>query len=163
MKIKKVGEIEVYTSNELSKKLTRKEKEALIEKWFKEKYQGKEISYLLNEKEIKAVINATTRRNFLISRHSGSTNEKISELKAKEDFVISNELYSLIKNAKCIDIKKDSKENKNRHHKENTLRFYFVKFIIFDDILYKVVIDINKFNKKYFIYHIKINEYKKRG
>lgn len=159
MNLIKVGEIEVYSSNELSKNLTRKQKEELINKLFKEKYQGKEISYFLNKNEIKAVINKFTRKNFLISKHGGKENETMSELKAKENIVISNGLDPLIYNFNFKARRKDNKTIKTEKHNENVNWLYFIKQIIFDNILYNVIIDIRENNGKYFIYHIKI----KRG
>ena len=57
MSIKKVGSIEVYELDENLDKYTRKEREEYINELFKQEYQGKEISYLLNGEEIKALIN----------------------------------------------------------------------------------------------------------
>ena len=54
MSMKKVGSIEVYELDENLDKYTRKEREEYINELFKQEYQGKEISYLLNGEEIKA-------------------------------------------------------------------------------------------------------------
>ena len=64
MSMKKVGSIEIYELDENLDKYTRKEREEYINELFKQEYQGKEISYLLNGEEIKALINQTTRKNF---------------------------------------------------------------------------------------------------
>ncbi len=57
MSMKKVGSIEIYELDENLDKYTRKEREKYINELFKQEYQGKEISYLLNGEEIKALIN----------------------------------------------------------------------------------------------------------
>ena len=70
MSMKKVGSIEIYELDENLDKYTRKEREKYINELFKQEYQGKEISYLLNGEEIKALINSTTRKNFRAYQHS---------------------------------------------------------------------------------------------
>ena len=76
MSMKKVGSIEVYELDENLDKYTRKEREEYINELFKQEYQGKEISYLLNGEEIKALINQKTRRNFRAYQHSGKYEKK---------------------------------------------------------------------------------------
>ena len=78
MSMKKVGSIEVYELDENLDKYTRKEREEYINELFKQEYQGKEISYLLNGEEIKALINQKTRRNFRAYQHSGKYETKKS-------------------------------------------------------------------------------------
>ena len=55
MSMKKVGSIEIYELDENLDKYTRKEREEYINELFKQEYRGKEISYLLNGEEIKAL------------------------------------------------------------------------------------------------------------
>ena len=83
MSMKKVGSIEVYELDENLDKYTRKEREEYINELFKQEYQGKEISYLLNGEEIKALINKTTRKNFTQLRHSHGQLETFNEFKKK--------------------------------------------------------------------------------
>ena len=53
MSIRKVGEIEIYETDKHINEYSRKEREKYVNELFKEEYIGKEISYLLNDKEIK--------------------------------------------------------------------------------------------------------------
>lgn len=54
MSVHKIANIEVFEINQNIDQYTRKEREEFINELFKQEYQGKEISYLLNGQEIKA-------------------------------------------------------------------------------------------------------------
>lgn len=52
MSVHKIGQIEVFEIDQNIDQYTRKEREEFINELFKQKYQGKEIKYLLNGDEI---------------------------------------------------------------------------------------------------------------
>lgn len=62
MSVKKIENIEEFILDDNLEKYTRKEREIIINELFKNEYQGKEISCILNGEEVLAVVNAYTRK-----------------------------------------------------------------------------------------------------
>ena len=158
MSMKKVGSIEIYELDENLDKYTRKEREEYINELFKQEYQGKEISYLLNGEEIKALINKTTRKNFTQLRHSHGQLETFNEFKKRQDIAFSNDFIPLISNA---NFKRQSLEHyagQSDSHRQNNHWYYFNKIIFCNDNLYNVIIDILERNGNYYIYNTKLKE-----
>lgn len=157
MSMKKVGSIEVYELDENLDKYTRKEREEYINELFKQEYQGKEISYLLNGEEIKALINQTTRKNYKAYQHSDKF-ECRNAYNTRQDIAFSNDFIPLISNA---NFKRQSLEHyagQSGSHRQNNHWYYFNKIIFCNDNLYNVIIDILERNGNYYIYNTKLKE-----
>lgn len=156
MSMKKVGSIEVYELDENLDKYTRKEREEYINELFKQEYQGKEISYLLNGEEIKALINQKTRRNFRAYQHSGKYETKKS-YNARQNIAFSGNYIDMISNTSYNYSKAESKVHQKRHHKNNRWH-YFNKIIKCNNCFYSVNIDVLEKDNNYFIYNTKLKE-----
>lgn len=157
MSMKKVGSIEVYELDENLDKYTRKEREKYINELFKQEYQGKKISYLLNGEEIKALINKTTRENYRAYQHSG----KIEYRKAyntRQNIAFSGDYMSLISNASHYETQDEKKVGQNRKHKSKNKWHYFIKYIVCNKYYFMVIIDILENNYKFIIYNTKLKE-----
>lgn len=98
MSVKKVGDIEIFTSDESISHFTRKERQKRINELFRTEYCGKEISYLLNSNEIKALIDKVTRHNFQSRIHAGKP-EPHSLFNKKQDIAFSGDYIPLISDA----------------------------------------------------------------
>ena len=156
MSMKKVGSIEVYELDENLDKYTRKEREEYINELFKQEYQGKEISYLLNGEEIKALINSTTRINFRAYQHSGNF-ETNKSYRTRQNIAFSGDYIDMISNIPYNYSKDEHKEYQKRHHKNNKWH-YFTKIIKCNNCYYSVNIDIVERNSNYYIYNTKLKE-----
>lgn len=146
-----------YLPKDLNK-LTLKEKEIYVNELFKKEYVGKEITYFLNEKEIKALITTKTRNNFLIRKHRGKINENKKEYAIKINLAYKNKYLDLLKNSKFIFKGNDYKSYYNRNHNKQTFWLYFKKSIYINNDLFVAIIDIQNKNNKYIIYNLKIKE-----
>lgn len=87
-----------------------------INELFKQEYQGKEISYLLNGEEIKALINSTTRINFRAYQHSGKF-ETNKSYRTRQNIAFSGDYIDMISNIPYNYSKDEHKEHQKRHHK----------------------------------------------
>lgn len=154
--VEKIGEIEIYQINENLNGLSLKEREKRVNEIFKKVYQGKEVKYFLNDKEIYALINSLTKSNITSRKHGGSTEEGKRGFKAKLNLVISNQFISVLNNAKYFKSKDHSKTFENKNHKKDDIWHYYKKKIIVNDILYEVVIDIKERNGRFIIYNMKL-------
>ena len=157
MSMKKVGSIEVYELDENLDKYTRKEREEYINELFKQEYQGKEISYLLNGEEIKALINSTTRKNFRAYQHSDKF-EYRNAYNARQDIAFSDDYISLISNASHYATRDEKKIGQNKNHKVKNKWHYFIKYIVCNGYYFMVVIEILENNSKFIIYSTKLKE-----
>lgn len=158
--IRKIGEIEVYEIDKDLTKFTRKEREKIVNELFKTQYVGKEISYLLKDTEIHAIINGVTRGNYLTKRHGKYNAESNNEYNARIDLAASEDYERLITNAKYYHSEKDTKVVKNNKHKEINQWHYFDKQIIFNNNKYFLKIAIMQKENKYFVYNTKLKEQK---
>lgn len=156
--IKKIGEIEVYETSEDLNKYTRKQREEFINELFMKQYQGKEIHYLLNDKEIKAIINATTRKYFFSKQHGGVIREKDSERNIRINLVYENGFDNLIRNAVYSKTSKEYKPSQNSKHKIDNKWHYFIKKIIFNEKFYILIITLREYNSKFYIHNTRIKE-----
>lgn len=126
--------------------------------YLKKEYVGKEISYFLNDLEIKAVINSKTRNNFFIRTHKGKYYENNNEYNVKLNLVYTKNYLKILNNLKYVSTKSDYKSYKNRNHNIKIRWIYFSKKIYVNEELYEVVVDIQNKDKKYIIYNLKIKE-----
>ena len=156
MGIKKVGSIEIYELDENLDKYTRKEREEYINELFKQEYQGKEISYLLNGEEIKALINQTTRKNFRAYQHSGKY-ETNKSYRNRQNIVFSGDYIDMVSNTLYDFSKDEHKKYQKGHHYDNKWH-YFYKIIKCNDFFFYVIIDILERNGNYYIYNTKLKE-----
>lgn len=157
MSMKKVGSIEVYELDENLDKYTRKEREEYINELFKQEYQGKEISYLLNGEEIKALINKTTKKNFFVKKHSHGQKESTLEFNTRQDIVFSGDYIDMVSNTLYDFSKDEHKKYQKGHHYDNKWH-YFYKIIKCNDYFFYVIIDILERNGNYYIYNTKLKE-----
>ncbi len=157
MMIKKIGEIEVYECDEDIKKYTRKEREKIVNEMFKQ-YLGKKISYRLNEKEIRAVINEITRENFRARQHRRQASEKKRERNTRFDITMSGDYLSLVKNASYFKSMSEMKAGQNKNHTSKQVWHTFQKYILFQESLYKVIIQVREKNGRYYIHNTKLKE-----
>lgn len=160
--IERIGEIEVYEIDKDLSRYTRKEREEIINEMFKQEYQGKEIHYLLNEKEISAVINASTRKYFFAKQHSDISREKESERNKRIDLVYSSGFINVISNAKYSSSKNEYKVGQNSKHKENTIWRYFKKKIIFNNESYLLIISVRESCNRFYIHNTRIKDTKEK-
>ena len=156
MGIKKVGSIEIYELDENLDKYTRKEREEYINELFKQEYQGKEISYLLNGEERKALINQTTRKNFRAYQHSGKY-ETNKSYRTRQNIVFSGDYIDMVSNTLYDFSKDEHKKYQKGHHYDNKWH-YFYKIIKCNDCFFYVIIDILERNGNYYIYNTKLKE-----
>ena len=154
--MKKVGSIEVYELDENLDKYTRKEREEYINEFFKQEYQGKEISYLLNGEEIKALINQKTRRNFRAYQHSGKYETKKS-YNARQNIAFSGNYIDMVSNT-LYDFSEDEHKKYQKGHHYDSNWHYFYKIIKCNDCFFYVIIDILERNGNYYIYNTKLKE-----
>ena len=157
MSMKKVGSIEIYELDENLDKYTRKEREEYINELFKQEYQGKEISYLLNGEEIKALINQITRKNYKAYQHSDKF-ECRNAYNTRQDSAFSDDYISLISNASHYATRDEKKVGQNKKHKLKNKWHYFIKYIICNEYYFMVIIDILESNSKFIIYSTKLKE-----
>ncbi len=157
MSMRKVGSIEIYTLDENIDQYTRKEREKIINELFKNEYQGKEISYLLNGDEINALITQKTRKNFLSRHHSEYVEHKRS-FNTKIDIAFSGDLKELMENANYTASARERKVGQNEIHREHNQWFYFEKNILCNNRYFLAKIDILKQDERYYLYHIKLKE-----
>ncbi len=156
MSMKKVGSIEIYELDENLDKYTRKEREEYINELFKQEYQGKEISYLLNGEEIKALINQTTKRNFRAYQHSGKY-ETNKAFRTRQNIAFSGDYIDMISNTSYNYSKDEQKEFQKKHYKSSKWH-YFKKIIKCNNSFFSVNIDILEKNGNYYIYNTKLKE-----
>lgn len=154
----KIGTIETYEIDENFEKLSKEERETKVNEIFKNKYQGKEIKYLLNNIEINAIINSSTRDNFTSRLHRGRVNEFKRDFRLKQNLAVNNDLIKILSNSKYLNDKKDYKNYKNKAHKNYINWLYFSKNILVNNKVYKLIISIRENNNYYFIYDIKLRE-----
>lgn len=150
--------IEVYKSNEDLSKLSEKEKLKYINSLFVSEYVGMEIPILRKGKELKAIINATTRKNIRAYRHINGKQESIKEYNSKLDLAYSGYLIKAISYATYERNKKENKVNQNKNHTEFTVWHYYTKLIIFNNILFELVLDIKELDKKLYVHNVKLKE-----
>ena len=156
MSMKKVCSIEIYKLDINLDKYTRKEREEYINELFKQEYQGKEISYLLNGEEIKTLINSTTRRNFKAYQHSGKF-ETSKAYNIRQNIAFSDDYIDMISNTSYDFSKNEQKEYQKGHYKDSKWH-YFIKLIKCNNCFYYVIIDVLEKNSKYLVYNTKLKE-----
>lgn len=154
----KIGTIETYLIDENFDNLSRKEREIKVNKVFKDKYQGKEIKYLLNDVEINAMINSTTKNNFSSRLHRGRVSELKREIRIKQNLAVNNDLIKILSNSNYLNNKNDYKNYKNKMHNKSINWLYFSKNILVNNKVYKLIISIRENKSYYFIYDIKLKE-----
>lgn len=152
--VAKVGEIEVYYIDEDLEKLSKKERIKRIDELFKKEYQGKQIKYLLNNKEIRALINSITRSNISSRIHGGSVNETNKEFSIKQGIILKGDYIKLISELDYIRTSEDKRKENHINYKFH----YFKKVIMCNKRYYEVVVDIREHAKGFIIYNTKIKE-----
>ena len=157
MSMRKVGSIEIYTLDENIDQYTRKEREKFINELFKNEYQGKEISYLLNGDEINALINTTTRKNFKAYQHSGKF-EKKRAFHTRQDIAFSGDYLDLVSNGKYDYSTVEKKQGQNEYHKNANKWHYFEKMIRCNDYYFNVIVDVLESENEFYVYNTKLKE-----
>lgn len=151
--IKKIGEIEQYIISDETKKLTNKQKMELAEKMFKEKYQGKVLTYKKLEDEMFVIINRTTRKNF--PSHMKREGHRIHNLKLS--IACQGHYIELIKSPQYYKSLHEKKKNQSEIHSKTKMYHYFGKQVLIDRELYTVLINVaEKNNGKYYIHFVEI-------
>lgn len=159
--IEKIGEIEIYEIDKDLSKYTRKQRVEILNKMFMNEYQGKEISYLLNGKEIKAVINSTTRKQFFARQHAGISTERDKERKLRFDLIYDSGFDTAINSAFYVKTNNEQKVSQNSKHKIDTKWHTYIKNIKINNNLYILIISIREQKKRFYIHNVKLKE--KRG
>lgn len=161
MLIKRIGDVEIYEIDKNLKRCTRKEREIIINELFKNEYIGKEIHYLLNGKEINAIVNSITRRNFFAIRHGFNQKESYKEINIKHNIVFSGDFINLISNAKYNSSNKELKLGINKQHIKNNLWHTFIKDIVINYEEYRMYLNIRESENKYYIYNLRLKNIKR--
>ena len=113
---------------------------------------------MLNNEEIKAVINKITRKNFGTRIHSKYKSENISEFQKKHDIAFSNDYLSLISNMKYQSTSNELKSGQNKYHKQTNLWHNYNKLIIVNQIIYKVKLNLREDKGRFYIHNVKLKE-----
>ena len=121
MTVHKIGSIEVFEIGQNIDQYTRKEREEFINELFKQEYQGKEIGYLLNGTEIKALIDSISRKNINAKKHTGYKSENRREFNKKQDVVFSGDYLELVDNMNYQETYNELKSGQNKYHKQPNL------------------------------------------
>lgn len=117
-----------------------------------------EIPILKKGKELKAIINKTTKNNYRAYIHKDGKRETNKEYLSKLDLAYSGYLINVISYSKYKRSKKERKANQNKNHIENSTWHYFSKLIIFNNEVYEVILDIIEKDNKLIIYNVKLKE-----
>lgn len=149
MEIIQVNPIERYIISDETKKLTNKQKRALADKMFKEKYQGKTLTYKKLEKEMFVKINRKTRNNF----PAHMKREKLKSHRKKIEIAADGQYLEFISNPSFVGSKKEVKPNQSKEHKGNSEYYYFAKEVMIDEAEYKVLINVAEREKGKFYIH----------
>lgn len=120
---------------------------------FKEKYQGKTITYKKLEESLFIKINKYTRNNF--SAHKNR--EKNQSHTAKLELAADGHYLNALENAEYGYELKEKKKNQSQNHKSSNKYYYFYKVVMIDDIFYRLIINVQETNNKNcFIHFVKI-------
>ena len=153
MEIIKVNPIERYIISDETKKLTNKQKRGLADKMFKEKYQGKTLTYEKMKEEMFVKINKKTRHNFV----AHMKREKIKDHRKKIEIAADGQYLEFIGNPSFISSKNETKPDQSKGHKGNTKYYYFIKEVMIDDEKYRVLINVVEREKnKYYIHSVEM-------
>lgn len=158
MSVHKIANIEVFEIDQNIDQYTRKEREEFINELFKQEYQGKEISYLLNGQEIKALIDYVTRENLKAKKHGSFKSEKRKEFNKKQDIVFSGDYEKLITSMDFQGTYKEQKTGQNKYHKQTNLWHNYNKYILVQKSMYKVVLNIRQDKNRFYIHNVKLKE-----
>ena len=140
MDIKKIGYIEEYTISDSVKKLSKKEKRLLANKIFKEKYQGKVLTYQALKKAMFVIINSDTRLSFKKPKR----NERRRSYNKKIEITADNKLLKLIQSPLYVNSKAETKQGQSTRHKEGQIYHYFVKKVCIDGELFNLLINVRQ-------------------
>lgn len=136
--------IEKYTIKPEVKKLPKKKLLDLLDKLFREEYQGKTVSYEMLEKEFFVKTTAKTRMHFGFRTPKASFKGHIMKILLGA----SGEYLSLIKDCQYSHSAKDKKADQNNLHKNTDNWHYFTKTILCEDTYYRVMVDVNESKSK---------------
>ena len=157
MSVKKIENIEEFILDDNLEKYTRKEREIIINELFKDEYQGKEISCILNGEEVLAVVNAYTRKNYIARGHSGYY-ESNKEYRTRQDIAYSGDYLNLLNSTEYQYSTQEHKPDQTGVHEIGNLWHYFKKCIKCNDKYYSVNIDILEKNGRFTVYNTKLKE-----
>ena len=153
MEIIQINPIERYIISDETKKLTNKQKRDLADKMFKEKYQGKILTYEKMKEEMFVKINKKTRHNF--SAHM--KRERIKDHRKKTEIAADGQYLKFISNPSFIGSKNEAKPDQSKDHKGNAKYYYFIKEVLIDDEKYKVLINVVEREKnRYYIHFVEM-------
>lgn len=140
MDIKKIGYIEEYTISDSVKKLSKKEKRLLANKIFKEKYQGKVLTYQALKKAMFVRINSDTRASFKKPKRNENNKKYVKKIEITAD----RKLLELIDNPLYVGKLDEKKSGQSIRHKEGQIYHYFVKKVYIDGELFELLIDVRQ-------------------
>ena len=137
--------IEEYSIRPEIKELTKKERFDLIDKMFKERYQGRVISYEVLEKEMFAKITAKTRMHFgAFDKKSGGGSYVYDGYIAKLNIAADGQLIDLVSNCEYKRSGEEMKSDQNNFHRNTKRWHYFGKDIMFEGDRYRVQVDVRE-------------------
>lgn len=143
--------------------LSRKEKIEYINKLFSEKYQGMEVNLNYPENVLQdgvdktAIINRTTRRNYI---HQDKI-EKNNSYKIKLNIGVDKNIANVLESSTYSHSKDEEKRDQNTIHKNTYAWHYFNKEYIIDDKLYNMVIDVREsVEHKTYVHKIRLEDKK---
>ncbi|MBQ8248128.1 MAG: hypothetical protein IJZ42_13450 [Lachnospiraceae bacterium] len=143
MKIDDVFERKVIEKFDIKpevKKLNKKQLLDLLNRLFREEYQGKTVSFAMLERELFVKTTAKTRLHF------GFRNNKASFKGHKIKLLLgaSGEYLSLISNLQYSHSEKDKKPDQSSIHRNTKGWHYFTKMILCENTYYQVMVDVNE-------------------
>ena len=152
MKMNEVFErkvIEKYDIKPEVKKMNKKELLNLLNRLFREEYQGKTVSFAMLERELFVRTTAKTRMHF------GYKNKKTHPKGHQTKLYLgaSGEYFSLISNCEYSHSEKDKKPDQNALHQNTKEWHYFTKTILCENTYYRVMVDVNESKQNELIVH----------
>ena len=132
--------IEKYDIKPEIKKLTKKELLELLNRLFREEYQGRTVTYEIMEKEFFVKTTAKTRMHFGFRDKKTPFKGHMTKL-----FLgAGGEYMSLIENCEYSHSEKEKKKDQNSMHKNTDAWHYFTKTILCENTYYRVMVDVNE-------------------
>lgn len=143
--------IEEFVIRPEIKALSKDERLKLLDRLFKEEYQGKVVTFNMLEKELFVKTTAVTRAHFGIFRKGSSFKGFMTKL----NISASGGYVPLISNCEYVDSKDETKSSQNKFHR-NTLKWhYFAKEILCEGERFQVQIDVRESKKhEYIVYSV---------
>ena len=134
-------------------KMSKKERVDLLNKVFREEYQGKTVTYEMLEEELFCAITAKTRLRFAVFNKGGS----FPGFMAKLNIAADGSLIPLISNCEYLNSSDEEKSDQNDFHNKTQKWHYFGKEIIFENERFFVQIDVRENDRNnYLVYNVSL-------